>query len=131
MRLELSNAASIEAPDDDAIARALAGLDDVGDCARLTDPAQGEIRAAGPAADGTFFLRCQLSGPGDPFEGDRGSVPLTEAVDLFQRFRRGDTEWRTDFDAPGTPLFAPGRHRIAAIVAAVILFILAALWRAV
>jgi hypothetical protein len=139
MRLECSNGPSIDDPDDAAIARAIEGLGDTGDAARLHDPTLGEIRAAGPAADGTFHLQCALpatrtgagAGADADFEGERSAVPRAEVVALFERFRRGDTGWRTDFEALGTPLFPHGRHRIAVFIMAVILFILAALWRAV
>jgi hypothetical protein len=137
MRLERSNGPSIDDPDDAAIARAIEGLGDAGDAARLHDSALGEIRAAGPAADGTFHLQCALSatgagaGAGADFEGERSGVSRAEVITLFERFRRGDTGWRAEFEALGTPLFPHGRHRIAVLVTAVILFILAALWRAV
>jgi hypothetical protein len=96
MKIRLHDKRTFDGATESQIEFLLTQLSDPGDFIILSDPAHGELRAAGPH-NGTFLIQCDLPGPKHVFSGERYDVGLAETISIFMQFLHGNTNWRESF----------------------------------
>ena len=92
MQLEFHDGRICYDVSDAAIKTAFSLLSDPGDFVILRNGMRGEVRAAGPQR-GLFVLQCDIRTSPGMFKGELYHVSTDVAVDIFQRFRKGDQTW--------------------------------------
>lgn len=119
MNLELHDGRTFDDITDTTIETAFGSLSDPGDFIILRDRALGEVRAAGPNK-GQFLLQCDLPASPGMFNGQLESISIDKAIDVFKKFRTGDTSWRCSFTDLNAPL---SRRTMIVLALAATLFV--------